>query len=343
MGRELQCIIPEKLTEVSGRPPPNRSIELYFALVSTRPVFPSNETSIMQMWGNQATDKCEMLPLALDDIGFTSGVVIVDRLRTLGGRLQDLGPHVERFQQSCRAVGISVPDSHILRARAEACAERARPQYADQDFHLILVATPGRMSDPTHQPTLLMYTQAIAWNRLARWYRAGQTLITSAHRNVPPACWSPKIKTRSRLHYYLADQEALTRSGDPYAAGLLLGESGFLTETSSANVLLIEGSRLVSPRRATILDGVSLGRTLRLAQECNINVVFEDVSLQRAKAADAILLCGSSGCIWPAAGLDDRAYTVARPPAVATHLSAAWKRDVELDFVAQAYEMAGPH
>lgn len=290
----------------------------------------------MQVWGNQATDKCEMLPLALDDIGFTSGVVIVERLRTLGGPLQDLREHIARFQQSSRAVGIQLPSSDILHARARACAEQERQQYDGEDFHLILVATPGRLSDPARQSTLLMYTQSIAWKRLANWYHPGQTLVTSGHRNVPPVCWSPKIKTRSRLHYYLADQEAISSSGDPYAAGLLLNEQGFLTETSYANVLLIEDQGLVSPRRATILDGVSLGRTLRLAQQCSISVRFEDISLQRAKAAAAILLCGSTGCIWLAARLDDRSYTADSPHAVAERLIEAWKRDVAVDFVAQA-------
>lgn len=326
----------KEMAKVSGVLPSDRPSTLYFALILAYSVTRPIEMSTMQVWGSQAIDKCEMLPLALDDVGFTSGVVIVDRLRTLGGRLRDLHEHIARFQQSSRAVGIQLPSNDVLHARAEACAEQERQQYAGQDFHLILVSTPGRIGDHSRQPTLLMYTQAIAWQRLVHWYRSGQTLVTSSHRNVPQACWSPKIKTRSRLHYYLADQEAISSSDDPYAAGLLLNEADFLTETSAANVLLIEGQRLVSPRRATILDGVSLGRTLRLAQECNISIGFEDISPQRAKLADAILLCGSSGCIWPAARLDDRSFAVDRPHAVAERLIEAWKRDVELDFVAQA-------
>ncbi len=294
----------------------------------------------MQTWGNRATQTCEMLPLAIDDIGFTSGVVIVDRLRTLGGALRDLPQHITRFQQSCRAVGIALPSSDILRVRAEQCMAEERQPYGAQDYSLILVATPGRISDPSRQPTLLMHTQSIPWKRLAHCYSPGQSLVTSTHRNVPAACWSPKIKTRSRLHYYLADQEALTRSGEPYAAGLLLSESGYVTETSSANVLLVEGQRLVSPRQGTILDGISLGRTLRLAEQCGIPLGFEDISVERAKAAEAILLCGSTGCIWPAARLDDRTYATDAPPAVVAGLVDAWKRDVELDFVAQACELA---
>src|SRR5690606_16606199 len=174
----------------------------------------------------------------------------------------------------------------------------------------------------------------------AQWYRPGQTLVASGHQSIPATCWSPKIKTRSRLHYYLADQEAISSSGDANAAGLLLDQRGFLTETSSANVLLIEGQSLVSPRRATILDGISLSRTLRLAEQCNISVHFEDISLQRAKDAEAMLLCGSTGCVWPAARLDDRLYRADRPNAVAQQLIEAWKSDLEFDFMAQALALA---
>ena len=290
----------------------------------------------MQVWGQRSVKPQEMLPLALDDIGFLSGVVIVDRMRTMAGKLLDLSEHVTRFRQSCRAVGIELPSAEDLQARALACAESERQFYPGQDFSVILLATPGSARAQPRLPTLIMHTQAIAWERLCHWYRVGQTLTSSSHRNVPESCWSPKIKTRARLHYYLADQEALATTGDPHSAGLLLDQQEFVTETSSANVLLIEGERLVSPRRERILDGVSLGRTLRLAERRKIVVAFEDISLARAQQADAILLCGSSGGVWRAGRLDERDYASGPWPPPLVHLVDDWKQDVGIDFVEQA-------
>ena len=294
----------------------------------------------MQAGDQVSIESSDMLPLALDDIGLVSGVIIVDRLRTIAGALLDEAEHLERFQQSCHLVGIELPSAEDLHIRALECVERGRACYAGDDFNLVLLATPGRLHTRDRQPTLMMHTQSIAWERLAQWFRVGQTLTISEVRNVPESCWSPKIKTRARLHYYLADQEALARTRDPHAAGLLLDQDGFVTETSSANVLIVEGERLISPRRERILDGISLGRTLRLAERRRIEVRFEDISIERAKAADAMWLCGSSGCLWQAGRLDERAYDFARSEQLFAQFVDDWTRDVGIDYVGQAWECA---
>lgn len=293
----------------------------------------------MQNGDNASVDSSEMLSLAVDDIGLVSGVLIVDRLRTTAGKVLDATEHLDRFQQSCRSVGIELPSTDELQSRALACADSGRTHHGGEDFSLILLATPGRLHTGTRQPTLIMHTQSIAWERLARWYRVGQTLIISKSRNVPESCWSPKIKTRARLHYYLADQEALARTRDPHSAGLLLDQHGFVTETSSANVLIVERGRLISPRREMILDGVSLGRTLRLAERRKVEVCFEDISLDRAQAADAMWLCGSTGCLWKAGRLDERTYGGGQAEQLFTQLVDDWKQEIGIDFVGQALGM----
>ncbi|MCA9158234.1 MAG: aminotransferase class IV [Planctomycetales bacterium] len=292
----------------------------------------------MQIWGNASADSSEMPSLSVDDIGLVSGVVIVDRLRTIAGKLLDASEHLERFQQGCRAVGIELPSAEELHNRALECAERGYKGYGGDDFNLVLLATPGRLHVRERQPTLIMHTQSIAWERLAQWYRVGQTLTVSKFRNVPESCWSPKIKTRARLHYYLADQQAWARTRDPYSAGLLLDQHGFVTETSSANVLIVERGCLISPRREMILDGVSLGRTLRLAERRTIEVRFEDISVDRATAADAMWLCGSTGCFWKAQRLDEREYGGGQAENLFMQLVDDWKQDVGIDFVEQAMQ-----
>ena len=66
----------------------------------------------------------------------------------------------------------------------------------------------------------------------------GQHFVTPSIRHVPPQCFDPKMKYRSRMHYYLADQEA--RLVDPDAAALLLDLDGNVTETSGANFFIVE-------------------------------------------------------------------------------------------------------
>ena len=39
-------------------------------------------------------------------------------------------------------------------------------------------------------------------------YTTGQHLVTPSVRHLPPECLDPKIKARSRMHWYLADEQA---------------------------------------------------------------------------------------------------------------------------------------
>ncbi len=282
----------------------------------------------------------DSLALALDDIGILSGVVIVDRLRTVQGLGLDVDEHVARFEQSCRGVEIHLPNHEELICRAHQCVEQHRDLFAPNDFSLVMLATPGRQGVHPPQPTLIFQALSIDWSRLASWYQLGQRLSISTYHNVPAACWSPAIKTRARLQYYLADQQARAVTGDEFAAALLLDTDGYLTETSAANVLIAENNCLVSPCRENILVGISLKRTQRLALRLGYRCVEEPITAERAQQADAILLCGSTGCLWPAASLGEREFAQAKQHEMYVRLAEAWKNDIALDFVQQAITCA---
>ncbi len=271
-------------------------------------------------------------------------MVIVDRLRTVNGAALDVVEHVERFEQSCQAVGIKLPSRSELVDSVNACAEQYFDHFSPRDFSVVMLATPGRIGTDPPQPTLMFQAVAIEWNRLASWYRDGQRLVVASHRNVPATCWSAAIKTRARLQYYLADRQARLTTGDKYAGALLLDTDGFVSETSSANVLIVEGEQLCSPRSEKILNGISLRRTRRLAEQIGFRISEEDIPCARALQADAILLCGSTGCLWPTAQLEDRTFEGATQQPVVVKLVEAWKNELQFDFVEQCkqYQLDAP-
>jgi branched-chain amino acid aminotransferase len=283
-----------------------------------------------------ATEVQDSLFLAADDIGILSGVVIVDRFRTISGLGWDVAEHVQRFRLSCQAVGIDVPEHEPLCQQAQACVKAHGAKFAPRDFSLVMLATPGRLSEEPPQPTLAFQCVPLPWRRLRHWYDKGQRLSISTHRNIPAACWSPQIKTRARVHYYLADRQARLETGDANGAAVLLDLDGFITETSTANVLIVEGSRVTSPVATKILDGISLKRTLRLAQQLGYSVATANITVDRAQQADAVLLCGSSGCLWPAAQLGERVFEEPNRQASYVRLAEAWKSELQLDYVQQA-------
>lgn len=270
--------------------------------------------------------------IRLDDWGFLQGVVAVDRLRTHQHRAVDAQEHVQRFLNTCQSLEIRPsPDIDWLQI-IDACVAKNRSAFQGRDFGLVLLATPGRVGSRS-DPTLIVHPVAIPWNQLALRYNHGQPLVQAIARNVPAECWSPSLKTRARLQYYLADiaanrtpprtenvhrpakvpKSAADEKESDVASlatpgAVLLDTAGNLTETSQANLIIVHNRTLLSPPSESILFGISLQRTLGLLQSAGYTVRFAAISVAEAVTADGILLCGTTGCVWPAASWDDHDF-----------------------------------
>lgn len=283
-----------------------------------------------QGWGSHANAS-----ISIDDYGFLQGATAVDRLRTCNGELLDLEEHYCRLLQGCKAIGVEADRLKVV-SIIEECVALNRPVYGQQDFSVAIIVTPGRLG-PDRSPTVVVHTSPIDWPKLHEWYTQGQSLEFATHRNVPAECWSPAIKTRSRLQYFLADQNVSQEA----SGAILLSTNGLLTETSVANLLIVEGDDLVSPQHEIILPGISLQRTARLASKAGIEVRYEPISEERAKKASGLILTGTVGCIWHCNALDGvplRGDAVFN--GVYQRLQQLWQEDIGMDFELQAKQFA---
>ncbi|MEM7478770.1 MAG: aminotransferase class IV, partial [Planctomycetota bacterium] len=256
-------------------------------------------------WSNGSWLPVSNMCIPLDDLGHLQSAVVVERMRTVGGKLLDWDEHWSRFETGCKFLGIVAND------RAMDLGEIARELVEEKllglaDFSLVLLATPGSVRRP-ETPTWMIYPQPIPWRKLHDLYSQGENLVVARCSNVPANCWPPQLKTRARLQYYLADHEAqeICRAHDlvGQASGLLLNDAGAITETSTANVGFVIADRLVVPEMDSILHGISLLRTLRLAEACGIPVTHHPVTVEEAIEASEILCMGTTGCLWHAKSL----------------------------------------
>ena len=137
------------------------------------------------------------------------------------------------------------------------------------------------------------------------------------------------------MHYYLADRQAAAI--DPQARALLLDAQGFVTEASTANVLIYRAAEgLISPPLPKILRGISLSVVAELAGQLGIPFAERDLTIDDVASADEVLLTSTSVCILPVTQLNGRPIGSGRPGRVFSGLMAAWSEMVGLDVVAQA-------
>jgi branched-chain amino acid aminotransferase len=279
--------------------------------------------------------------LPLHDAGFVWGATVTDLCRTFRHRPFRLEDHLRRFRQSCQRARVPQPvgDGEMARVAEELVARNAGLLGSEADLALVLFATPGPvgyyLGEPggpgDGPPTLGLHTFPLPFARYRRLFQEGARLVIPATRHVPATSVDPRIKQRSRLYWWVAEQEA--RQADPGASALLLDAAGRVTETAAANLLLVRSGEVVTPPRDAVLGGISLRVTEELCDE--LGIPFREASLTPAdcRAADEAMLTSTPYCLAGVRRLDG--VELRWPGPVTEALAAAWARRVGLDYRAQ--------
>ena len=284
--------------------------------------------------------------LPVYDLGIIQAATVTERLRTVRHQPYLVAEHLERLRDSICAVGFNGMDFDTVQNAVDGVAEencRLIPQSADLSIVIFVTAGPlladanGLAGEP--QPTLCVHSSPLPLMKWGALYREGVPLVTSSVRQLSSETLSPRIKMRSRLHWYLAEREA--RLTDPRAMAVLLDDAGFLTETSSGNLFLVQSGELSTPSEQTTLGGISQQLILELAHAEDRPCRRANLSREMARAADEIFLTSSTYCILPVTRFDGQPISSGEPGPVTRHLQQAWGERMGLDFVAQAMTAAG--
>jgi branched-subunit amino acid aminotransferase/4-amino-4-deoxychorismate lyase len=187
-------------------------------------------------------------------------------------------------------------------------------------------------------PTVCVHTFPLQFELWAKKMLTGAHLVTPSIRHVPPQCYDPKVKYRSRMHFYLADLEA--RRIDPEASALLLDLAGNVTETSTANFLIVERGTIVSPSTVNTLPGISRAMVLSLTGKLGIPFVERDLQVYNVMNADEAFLTSTPFCLMPVTKINGVAIADGKPGAMTRRLLAAWSAEVGLDIEKQICQPA---
>ncbi len=286
----------------------------------------------------------------VDDAGFMLGVTVPEQLRTFRGQLFRLEQHLARLFKGLGIVGVEIP--YTLEHLAQAARDLVANNYAllpeGEDLGLTMFVTPGPYgnigkaggpSPASSGPLVCMHTRRLPLASFVPLYERGQNLVTTNIRQVPGDCWPAELKCRSRMHYWLADQQAdRTQRG---ARALMLDHHDFVMEASTANLLIYRRDEgLVSPPKESILPGISVAMLEDLARQLGLPFGHRPLRVDDLLTADEVLLCSTSPCVWPVLQLNGQSIGRGTPSEVFQRLMAAWCAEVGLDIVAQAKRAA---
>jgi branched-subunit amino acid aminotransferase/4-amino-4-deoxychorismate lyase len=302
------------------------------------------------------------LSVPVSDAGFVCGATVTDLVRTFRHKLFRLDDHLVRFRQSCRhcCVPLLIDDAEL-----KAAAERLIEHYAGllpgarslllrdergevvgrftanetgffPDLTLVLLATPGPLGHyaglpESGPPTVMMHTFPLPFGRYRKLFTDGATLVVPQTRPIPAECIDPRAKVRSRMHWWIAEQQA--HDIDPNASALLVDAAGHVTETAAANFLIVKNGTVLTPPRSTVLNGVSLQVVEELCGELGIPFAERPLTLAECQAADEAMLTCTSYCVAGVRRLDG--VELSWPGPVWRRLLAAWSQRVGVDIEAQ--------
>lgn len=286
------------------------------------------------------------LAISPTDAGFVLGVTIAEQLRTFGGKLFRLDDHLARLEQSLAMIALHPGISREeMAAIALELVRRNHPRLPPgSDLGLSIFVTPGDYPaysppGPT-EPLVCMHTYPLPFWLWAEKYASGQALVVPEIRQVPANCWPPVLKCRSRMHYYLADRQAARI--EPGSRALLLDQDGFITEASTANVIIYRRDEgLLAPLTEKVLHGISMAAVNELAVQLGIPTGHRNLTVDDVATADEVLLTSTPLCLLPVTRFNGRPIADGRPGPVFDRLLSAWNALVGLDIAAQAVLRSG--
>ncbi|MEZ6130756.1 MAG: aminotransferase class IV [Planctomycetaceae bacterium] len=186
------------------------------------------------------------------DLGVVAGASVTEMARTFAHQPFRLTNHIDRLLSSCQELGFEVPWSAArLQQIAETLvAENVQRISASDDLGIVMFVTAG--ANRTYLgdgdlpgPTVGVHTFRLP---LELWYRSvvdGVRLHVPEIRQIDAISLPIHLKTRNRLHWWLADREAA--AVEPGSKALLLDSADCFTETSTACFYAVIANRIVTP------------------------------------------------------------------------------------------------
>jgi branched-chain amino acid aminotransferase len=286
--------------------------------------------------------------LAIFDAGVVLGATVTEMTRTFHRRPWRLEEHLDRLFRSLRytRMDVGLSREQLADITRELVAHNGPLLDEEDELGIIHFVTAGEY--PTYAgmagrparttPTVCVHTFPLPFELWATKMRTGTHLVTPSVRHVPPVCYDPKMKYRSRMHYYLADQEA--RLVDPDAQALLLDLQGNLTETGGANFLLVERGAVVSPTTVNTLPGMSRAMVIELCGKLGIPFVERDLQVYDAINADEAFTASTPYCLMPVTKVNGIPVGDGKPGPLFRRLLEAWSAEVGLDIEKQILDGA---
>jgi branched-chain amino acid aminotransferase len=277
--------------------------------------------------------------ISIHDLGFVYGDAVYDTARTFAGKLFKLPEHIERLYQTLRYARIDpgmTPQQ--MAEKTEEVVRRNLPLLNEGDDFWVTQRVSRGLARYEGDPiayegaTVVIECVPLPFKGRAHYFRDGIPVATPSVRRIAPEALSPRAKTTNYLNMTLGDLEVKAR--DPKLWAVLLDHNGNLCEGIGANIFLVRGGVVMTPKEDHVLPGISRATVIELCRQLAIPIEERDLAPHDAYIAQECFLTSTSLCLCPVSAFNDVTLPTVPGP-VTKRLIDAYAKLVGLDFVKQ--------
>jgi branched-chain amino acid aminotransferase len=281
--------------------------------------------------------------VSIYDSAMMFGDVIFEMTRSFNKHQFKLREHLERLYAGAKVLRMPVVLSiDEMEETIESVIQANEPCFAKDDEHRVLInLTRGLL--PLYNdvgiekgPNTIIADFPLRWTvqNMGHLFDTGINAVIPSQRAIPASLLDPKIKTRNRIHYLMANIEASQCIGaDNWA--LLLDTDGYIAEGTGDNFFIVKNGALITPEGRNILRGISREYIFRLCECLHIKCIEKNISPYDVYNADGAFMTGTPFCMLPVVSLNGVKIGDGKINGTYECLLDQWGKSVGVDIKAQ--------
>lgn len=243
--------------------------------------------------------------ISVFDHGLLYGDGVFEGIRSYSGRVFRLDQHIDRLYNSAKVIMLTIPVAKD-EMKAVVTDTLALNDLSDAYIRLLVtrgVGTLGLDIDKCSNPSVICITDSVALYP-RELYEKGLELITASTRRVALGTLYPQAKSMNYLNNILGKIEAMNAG---VLEAIMLNANGSVAECTGDNIFIVKGGALITPDvNSGILEGVTRGAVMELAQKEGMPVEERAVSRYEILTADECFLTGTAAEVIPVVEVDCR-------------------------------------
>ena len=261
------------------------------------------------------------------DHGLLYGDGVFEGIRLYGGNIFRLDEHLERLENSAKAILLKLP--HTRQELSDLTCETCR-QNGLTDAYIRLVVTRG-VGDLGLAPWLCPKpSMFIIASKISLYpqehYDHGLSIVTVPTRRINPAALPPTIKSLNYLNNILGKIEARQFGA---LEAIMLNDQGYIAECTADNVFIVHKGEIITPAASQgALKGITRSSIFDIARELGVVVREADMTRYDVWCADECFLTGSGAEVIPVVKLDGREIGTGKPGPFTQRVLASFRRRV---------------